>query len=163
MAGPAAVRLEVGGAAAAALHLVLHLHYYYIIIIVKRKLYHKLGLAHSLTCGAHSLTCNQTFNLSGKAQDRLARPLKIIVKRKLYPKLGLNHSLTRDQTFNLSLGNGPTDYCAGRPTPRHYIPFPKGVAAPHISEAVVRFETISDLKDDLKEILFSIYCSFSKS
>ena len=109
MAGPAAVRLEVGGAAAAALHLVLHLHYYYIIIIVKRKLYHKLGLA-------HSLTCNQTFNLSGKAQDRLARPLKIIVKRKLYPKLGLNHSLTRDQTFNLSLGNGPTDYCAGRPT-----------------------------------------------
>ena len=42
-------------------------------------------------------------------------------------------------------------------THRHYIPFPKGLAAPNISEAVVRFETISDLKDDLKEILFSIF------
>ena len=38
------------------------------------------------------------------------------------------------------------------------FPFPKGLAAPYISEAVVRFETVADLKDDLKEILFSIFC-----
>ena len=48
------------------------------------------------------------------------------------------------------------------PTHRHCIPFPKGLAAPNIPEAAVRFETISDLKDDLKEILFSIIFSFSK-
>ena len=46
--------------------------------------------------------------------------------------------------------------------PRHYIPIPEGLAGPYISEAVVRFETISDLKDDLKEIL-PIFRLFSKS
>ena len=36
------------------------------------------------------------------------------------------------------------------PTHRRCAPFPKGLAVLHISIAPVRFETISDLKDDLK-------------
>ena len=49
------------------------------------------------------------------------------------------------------------------PTHHHCIPIPKGLAAPYISEAVVMFETISDLKDDLKEmrnIIFNILFIF---
>ena len=43
------------------------------------------------------------------------------------------------------------------PHPPSFHSLPQELAAPYMSKAIVRFETISDLKDDLKEILFPIF------
>ena len=72
----------------------------------------------------NNVTC-QVLGTAGqlRAQGRSSPSMDsgdlcLFVKRKLYAKFGFYHTLTRgyhtltrDRTFNLSLGNDPTNYC----------------------------------------------------